>query len=185
MRVLLDDRDGRLYASALPNPSSDFSVRSNSRQPPLSRIVLPRPSPSALHFLLFFFFFPRLRSIHNWFLSSACRTFDGFSKVQRSGSDEDSTGAISVSPIPRFSASPSSSWRSHPLPATLFFYQTFRTNPFCALHLLITNDKFVLRLHRRDRTEANSRRRKRALGRDASSLSLSTHSRCSRPGLEK
>lgn len=161
----------------IPRAISPWGRTLSSR--PLSYRFLPTFSLSSLSP----FFFSRLRSIHNWFLSSACRTFDGFFKVQRSGSDEDSTGAISVSSTPCFSASPLSSWRSHPLHVTLFFYQTFWTNPFCALHLLITNDKFVLWLHRRDRTEANSRHRKRALGRDASSLSLSTRSRCSHPGL--
>lgn len=75
--------------------------------------------------------------------------------MHRSGSDEGSTDAISVPSTPRLSASP-----SH-----IIFYQSSRTNLPCALHLLITNDKFALRLHRRDRTEANSHRRKCARGR--------------------
>lgn len=55
---------------------------------------------------------------------------------------------------------------------TLFFYQFSRANPFCALHLLITNDKFALRLHWWDRTEANSRCRKCILGHTVHPASL-------------
>lgn len=78
--------------------------------------------------------------------------------------------------------------RSYPGPSllvTLFFYQFSRANPFCALHLLITNDKFALRLHWRDKTEANSRCRKCTLGHDASCLPLAAPSRSPRPQLQK
>jgi len=145
--VLLDDRDDRLYASALPNLSSDFST--------LGSHFLPY-RPSAFHPLLSLSsIFTRLRPAHNWFPSPACRSFDEFFKMQRSGSDEGSTDAISVPSTPRLSASP----------RHIIFYQSSRTNLPCALHLLITNDKFALRLHWRDRTEANSHRRKCARGR--------------------
>lgn len=123
----------------------------------LFRDVLLRlsiPSPLSLYLSLSSIF-PRLRPVHNWFPSSACRSFDEFFKMQRSGSDEGSTDAISVPSTPRLSASP----------PHIIFYQSSRTNLPCALHLLITNDKFALRLHRRDRTEANSHRRKCARGR--------------------
>lgn len=50
------------------------------------------------------------------------------------------------------------------LHVALFFISP-RGQTSLALHLLITNDKFALRLHRRDRTEANSHRRKCARGR--------------------
>lgn len=142
-RVLLDDREGRLYASALPNLSSDFSTlgsHSLSRCPssafyPFASLSLSLFSLSSIS--------PRLRPVHNWFSSSACRSFDKFFKMQRSGSDEGSTDAISVPSTPRLPAS---------LPH-IIFYQSSRTNLPCALHLLITNDKFALRLHQRDRTE--------------------------------
>lgn len=146
--VLLDDRDDRLYASALPNLSSDFST--------LGSHFLPSYRPSAFRLLLSLpSIFSRLRPAHNWFPSSTCRSFDEFFKMQRSGSDEGSTDVISVPSTPRLSASP----------RHIIFYQSSRTNLPCALHLLITNDKFALRLHWRDRTEANSRRRKCARGR--------------------
>lgn len=159
--VLLDSRDGRLYASALPNSLNDFSAGSTLGRHPLScrRVLQP---PSSVHSLFF-----RFRPVHNWFPSSACCSFDEFFKVQRGRNDEESTDTISVSST----LCPSASRRPYdPIPfpssflVTLFFYQFSRANPFCALHLLITNDKFVLRLHRWDRTEANSHCRKFSLG---------------------
>lgn len=74
----------------------DFSAGSTLGSRPLSR----RP-PSVL--ALFFF---RLRPVHNWFPSPACRSFDKFFKVQRGRSDEESTDAISVSATLRPSTRP-------------------------------------------------------------------------------
>lgn len=145
--VLLDDR-------AIDYMHRRFRIsRAISRLSAVTffRIVLRLSIP----FYLFLLFFSRLRPAHNWFPSPACRSFDEFFKMQRSGSDEGSTDAISVPSTPRLSASP----------RHIIFYQSSRTNLPCALHLLITNDKFALRLHWRDRTEANSHRRKCARGR--------------------
>lgn len=111
-----------------------------------------RLSISFYLFLLFFLVFVLLIIDSR---ARRCRSFDEFFKMQRSGSDEGSTDVISVPSTPRLSASP----------RHIIFYQSSRTNLPCALHLLITNDKFALRLHWRDRTEANSRRRKCAQGR--------------------
>jgi len=85
--ILLDGRDGRLYASALSNSSNDFSVELTLSSHPLS---CRRSSASCS-------FFSHLRPVHNWFSSSACRFFDEFFKMQRCRSDEKSTDAISVS----------------------------------------------------------------------------------------
>lgn len=90
--VLLDGRDGRLYASALPNSSCDFSAGWILD----SRLLSPSRRSSASSFYSSLFF-SRFRPVHNWFPSSACRSFDEFFKVQRGRSDEELTDAISVS----------------------------------------------------------------------------------------
>lgn len=70
--------------------------------------------------------------------------------------------AISVSSTLRVPARASLSL--FPSPMSRYFLSVLSRKepqtPFCALHLLITNDKFAVQLRRRDRTDANSRCRK-------------------------
>lgn len=121
--------------------------------PFFSFFLLPPPPILYLVFIL----------VHNWFPSPACRTSSEFFKMQPSGSDADSTDAISVQSIP--SSFPSlaqpPSWRSpfplashHPFSFFFFFFLSnhpLEQTPFRATFVNNANDKFALQLHRRDR----------------------------------
>lgn len=158
-------------------------MRPNPRCHPLtlslSRIVLPQPLPCAslslsLSPCLSLVFVLSIIDSRALGVPLLRRVFQGAAERKRrelDGRDISLVHTSSPSALPRPLGDPIPVLASSPLLphllVTLFFISPAGQTPLCALHLLITNDKSVLRLHRRDRTEANSRRRKCALGRDA------------------